>query len=128
LPRLTEDQQGQDLGVKIETVQGQGSGSQGTQGTGTGVQTTQYTSVQRETVGHDHRELDDKEDEQCDAVPQEQGTRPRPKWFKCTVSDSSLAGLLERDFRQSKSPERLGYVTLMTQLIDVEPFTYEQAA
>jgi hypothetical protein len=39
-----------------------------------------------------------------------------------------LAGLPERDFRRSKPPERFGYVALMTQLIDVEPSNYEQAA
>jgi len=59
-----------------------------------------------------NQELD--EEEQHDAAPQEQGTRPRPKWFKSTVSDSRLAGLPERDFRQSKPLERLGYVALMT--------------
>jgi hypothetical protein len=123
LPTHLEDQQGQDSGVKTEEAQGQSTGSQQqTQGTGSG------TSVQRETVGHDHQELDDDEEEQRDAVPQEQGTRPRPKWFKSTVSDSRLAGLPERDFRRSKPPERLGYVALMTQLIDAEPSTYEQAA
>jgi hypothetical protein len=45
----------------VESVQGQGSRSQGTQGTGTSVQTTQDTCVQRETVGHDHWELDDED-------------------------------------------------------------------
>jgi hypothetical protein len=39
-----------------------------------------------------------------------------------------LAGLLERDFRQNKPPERLGYMALMTQLIDVEPSSYESVA
>jgi hypothetical protein len=39
-----------------------------------------------------------------------------------------LAGLPKRDFRQSKPPERLGYMALMTQLIDAEPSTYEHAA
>jgi hypothetical protein len=38
-----------------------------------------------------------------------------------------LAGLPERDFKRSKPPKRLGYMALMTQLIDAEPFTYEQA-
>jgi hypothetical protein len=83
--------------------------------------------VERETVRQDHQERDDEEEEH-DAVPQEQNTRPRPKWYKSTVSDSRLAGLPERDFRRSKPPERLGYMALMTQLIDAEPSTYEQAA
>jgi hypothetical protein len=38
LPTLTEDQQGHDSGVKVESVWGQVSRSQGTQGIGTGVQ------------------------------------------------------------------------------------------
>jgi hypothetical protein len=37
-----------------------------------------------------------------------------------------LVGLPERDFRRSKPPERLGYVALMTQLIDAKPSIYEQ--
>jgi hypothetical protein len=120
---LAQDQQGQDSGVKHEEAQNQRTGSQNqTQGTGTG------TNVERETVGHDHQERDEEEEEQCDAVPQEQNTRPRPKWYKSTVNDSRLGGLLERDFRRSKPPNRLGYMALMTQLIDAEPSTYEQAA
>jgi hypothetical protein len=39
-----------------------------------------------------------------------------------------LAGLPERDFRCNKPPERLGYMELMTQLIDVEPSSYEDVA
>jgi hypothetical protein len=39
-----------------------------------------------------------------------------------------LGGLPERDFRRRKPPERLGYMALMTQLIDVEPSSYESIA
>jgi hypothetical protein len=39
-----------------------------------------------------------------------------------------LASLPERDFRRSKPPERLGYMAVMTQLIDVEPSIYESVA
>jgi hypothetical protein len=39
-----------------------------------------------------------------------------------------LARLPKRDFRRSKPPERLGYMALMTQLIDVEPSSYKSAA
>jgi hypothetical protein len=39
-----------------------------------------------------------------------------------------LAGLLERDFKRSKPPKRLGYMALMTQLIDVEPSSCESVS
>jgi hypothetical protein len=39
-----------------------------------------------------------------------------------------LVGLPERDFRQSKPPERLGHMALMSHLIDAKPSTYEQVA
>jgi hypothetical protein len=68
-----QDQQGQDSGVKPEEAQSPITGSQSqTQGTGT----SRGTSVERETVGHDHQERDDEEEEQCDAVPLEHNTRP----------------------------------------------------
>jgi hypothetical protein len=119
------DQQGQDSGVKLEEAQSESTGSQSqTPGTGT----CTCTSVERETVGQDHQERDDDDEEQRDAVPQRHNTRPWPKWYKSTVSDSRLAGLPGRDFRRSKPPERLGYTALMTQIIDTEPSTYEQAA
>jgi hypothetical protein len=39
-----------------------------------------------------------------------------------------LVRILERDFRRRKPPERLGYMALMTQLIDVELSSYENVA
>jgi hypothetical protein len=50
LPTLTEDQQGHDSGVKVESVQGQVFGSQGTHtGQVQVFRTVQDTGVQRET-------------------------------------------------------------------------------
>jgi hypothetical protein len=39
-----------------------------------------------------------------------------------------LAGIPKRDSRHNKPLERLGYMALMTQLIDAEPSSYENAA
>jgi hypothetical protein len=44
------------------------------------------------------------------------------------VSDSRQVALHERTFSRSKPLERLGYMALMTQLIDAEPSNYEQVA
>jgi hypothetical protein len=63
--------------------------------------------------------------EQHEAVPQEQDTRPRPKWYKSTVSDSRQVAPPERTFKQSRPQQRFRYLALMTQLIDAEPSSYE---
>jgi hypothetical protein len=71
LPAHSKDQQAQDSRVRTEEAQGQSTGSQQqTQGIGLGI------GAQRETVRQDHQEWDDDEEEQYDAVPQEQDTRP----------------------------------------------------
>jgi hypothetical protein len=49
-------------------------------------------------------------------------------WYMSTVSNSRQVARLERSFRQSKPPQRFGYMALMIELIDVEPSTYEKAA
>jgi hypothetical protein len=122
MPAQIEDQQGQDSGQKSEEAHVHSTESQAqTQGTGIG------TSVGRETSGQDSQETDE-EDEQREVVPQEIDTRPRPKWYRSTVSDSRQIAPPERSFRESRPPQRFGYMALMTELIDVEPSTYEQAA
>ena len=73
------NEQGQDLGVKLEEAHSQ------KQGIGTGRGTS--TSVEREIVGQDHREKDDEEEEQRDVVPEEQGTKPRPKCPQPVILD-----------------------------------------
>ena len=70
----------------------------------------------------------DEEDERHEAAPHDLDTRPQPKWYKSTVSDSRQVGPPERSMRQSRPPKRFGYMALMTKLIDVEPSTYEQVA
>jgi hypothetical protein len=110
------------LGKKSEEAHVQSTGSQAqTQDTGT------CTGVGRETSGHDSQETDE-EDEQCVVVQQDVNARPRPKWYRSTISDSRQVGPPERSFRQSRPPDRFRYMALMTELIDVEPSTYEQAA
>jgi hypothetical protein len=103
--------------VKNERLQVQSLGSQGQ---------SQVTGVDREISGQDSRGTD-KEDEQHEVAPHDSDTRPRPKWYKSTVSDSRHVRSPERSMRQSRPPERFGYMALMTELIDVEPSTYEQA-
>jgi hypothetical protein len=116
LSASVENHQGQSTRVQEQEAQSQKTRSQ---------EQTQDTGVQRETIEQDHQERVDDEEEQHDAIPQEQITRPRPKWYKSTISDSRLAGPPERDFRHSKPPEKLGYMAFMTQLINAEPSNYE---
>jgi hypothetical protein len=118
MPMQVEDQQGQDSRRKIEEVHSTKSQAQGT---GTG------TSVERETSGQDSEDIGE-ENEQHEVVPQKIDPRPRPKWYMSTVTNSRQVAPPERSFRQSKPPQRFGYMALMTELIDVKPSTYEQVA
>ena len=54
--------------------------------------------------------------------------RARPKWFRSTVQDSRQVNPPQSSMKRSKPPERLNYMALMTELINSEPSSFDEAA
>ena len=55
--------------------------------------------------------------------------KKRPKWLLETLKEAKTAGAPSRAVRESRQPERFGsYIALVTDIIETEPSSYEEAA
>ena len=53
----------------------------------------------------------------------------RPKWLQGTLKEAEIVGAPKKQVRESKRPERFGsYIAMVTDIIDTEPSSYEEAS
>eukprot|EP00253_Pinus_taeda_P002870 PITA_02870 len=63
-----------------------------------------------------------------DPPPHDPPTRKRPLWLRDTLQDADQHATPRGTFRKCKKPSRYqGYIAVMSNIIQVEPFTFEEA-
>ena len=99
------------------------SGSSGHPGTGSGSSSS---------VGQQAR-APSSDDEEFFDVPTPQGEvdsrKRRPKWLQDILKEAETVGAPKKQVRESRHPERFGsYIAMVTDIIETEPFSYEEAS